>query len=194
MAKRKTPAKPPPPIATHRGAPSWMPYATLVLIAVAVYCNSLLNGFITDDKLQVLANPLVTDIHKLPQLFGSGVWSFMGYQGNYYRPAPFLLYALLYSVFGANAAAFHCLLVILHAANTALVYALARRLFGQSIQGAAWIAAALFAVHPIHTEAVDWIAALPDVLLTTLALCGLLAFVRQNGLPNRLQTAGHCGL
>jgi tetratricopeptide (TPR) repeat protein len=49
-------------------------------------------------------------------------------------------------------------------------------------------------VHPIHTEAVDWIAALPDVLLTTLSLAGLLAFVRQNGSPNRLQAAGHCGL
>jgi hypothetical protein len=171
-----------------------MPYATLVLIAVAVYCNSLSNGFITDDKLQVLANPLVTDIHKLPQLFGSGVWSFMGYQGNYYRPAPFLLYALLYSVFGANAVAFHCLLVILHAANTALVYALARRLLSQSTQGAAWIAAALFAVHPIHTEAVNWIAALPDVVLTTLTLAGILAFAAQSALPNRVQAAGHCAL
>jgi hypothetical protein len=82
-------------------------------------------------------------------------------------------------------------MLLLHAANTALVYALARR---QLAPGAAWIAGALFAVHPIHTEAVDWIAALPDVLLTSLTLGGMLAFVRQNGAPNRLQSAGHCGL
>jgi len=195
MAKRKTPPKPALPAAKGpRKAPSWMGYATLVLIAVAVYANSLSNGFVTDDKLQLLGNPLVTDIHKLPQVFGSGVWSFLGYRGNYYRPVQFLLYALLYWVFGPHALGFHCFLVMLHAANTALVYALARRLFDRSMPAAAWISAAVFAVHPIHTEAVDWIAALPDVLLTTLSLAGLLAFVRQNGRPNRLQAAGHCGL
>jgi tetratricopeptide (TPR) repeat protein len=200
MAKRKTPAKPALPAAKAlRRMPSWTGYAALVLIAVAVYANSLANGFITDDKLQLLGNPLVTDIHKLPQVFGSGVWSFLGYRGNYYRPAQFLPYALLYCVFGPHALGFHCFMVMLHAANTALVYTLARRLIDQSTPdqstpGAAWISAAIFAVHPIHTEAVDWIAALPDVLLTTISLAGLLVFVRQDGRPNRLQVAGHCGL
>jgi tetratricopeptide (TPR) repeat protein len=200
MAKRKTPAKSALPAAkTPSRMPSWTGYAALVPIAIAVYANSLANGFITDDKLQLLGNPLVTDIHKLPQVFGSGVWSFLGYRGNYYRPVQFLLYALLYWVFGPHALGFHCFMVMLHAANTALVYALVRRLIdqstpGQSTPGAAWISAAVFAVHPIHTEAVDWIAALPDVLLTTISLAGLLAFVRQNGRPNRLQAAGHCGL
>ena len=66
-----------------------------------------------------------------------------------------------------------------------LPYNLARR-----CQRRLQMSAAIFAVHPIHTEAVDWIAALPDVLLTTLALAGMLAFVRQSGLPNRLQTRG----
>src|ERR1700683_4964474 len=170
MAKRKTAAKPALPAAkAPREAPSWMGYATLVLIAVAVYSNSLSNGFITDDKLQLLGNPLVTDIHKLPQAFGSGVWSFLAHRGNYYRPVQFLLYALLYSVFGPHALGFHCFMVMLHAANTALVYALGRRLSGKAIPEAAWISAPLFAVHPIHAEAVDWIAALPDVLLTTLS-------------------------
>jgi len=189
MAKRKTPVPTAP-----RKAPSWTGYATLALIAIAVYANSLSNGFITDDKLQLLGNPLVTDIHNLPRVLGSGVWSFLGYRGNYYRPMQFLLYGLLYWVCGPHAPGFHCFMLMLHVANTTLVYVLARRLLVPSMPGAAWISAAIFAVHPIHTEAVDWVAALPDVLVTTLALAGLLAFVRQNGVPNRLQTAGHCGL
>src|SRR5580704_13446555 len=116
MAKRNTPAKPAlPATKSPRAMPSWTGYATLILLAAAVYANSLANGFITDDKLQLLANPLVTDIHKLPQVFGSGVWSFLGYRGNYYRPAQFLLYALLYSVFGPHAVGFHCFMVMLHA-------------------------------------------------------------------------------
>lgn len=184
MAKRKSVAKP-----VSREMPWWIGYATLALIAAAVCANSLANEFITDDKLQLLGNPLVTDIQNLPRVFGAGVWSFLGYQGNYYRPVQFLVYSLLYSVFGPHAFGFHCVMLLLHAVNTALVYAVARRL-----SGAAWIAGALFAVHPIHTEAVDWIAALPDLLLTSLTLGGLLAFVRQDGLPNRLQSAAHCGL
>jgi protein O-mannosyl-transferase len=198
MAKRKTaPGKTAPKTVsqpTPRRAPLWLPSAALLLIAAAVYANSLANGFITDDKLQLLGNPLVTQLRNLPQVFGSGVWSFLGYQGNYYRPVQFLLYAFLYWVFGPHAVGFHCIMLLLHAANTALVYAIARHLLSRSMPGAAWIAGALFAVHPIHTEAVDWIAALPDALLTTLILAGLLAFVRQNAQPNRWQPAAHCGL
>jgi hypothetical protein len=96
-------------------------------IAVAVYANSPSNGFITDDKLQLLGNSLVTDIHKLPHVFGSGVWSFLGYRRNYYRPVQFLVYALLYGVFGPHDTEFHCVMAMQHAANSALVYALAKR-------------------------------------------------------------------
>ena len=103
MAKRKTVAKSAPPGAQPplRTAPSWAPYITLALIAAAVYANGLSNGFITDDKLQLLGNSLVTDIHKLPHVFGSGVWAFLGYRGNYYRPLQFLLYGFLYFVSSA---------------------------------------------------------------------------------------------
>jgi protein O-mannosyl-transferase len=163
------------------------------LLAFAAYANSLANGFITDDQFQILNNPVVTGARSLCSAFGSGVWAFLGYRGNYYRPLQFLIYGLTYRAFGSHALVFHLLMVVLHAVNTALVYSLARRLL--SGRGpAAWVAAALFALHPIHTEAVNWIAALPDVLVTTFALAGMLAFAAQEAAPNALQTLAHCAI
>lgn len=190
MAKRKAPAPPAPQ--PRRRFPGWLPHvAVLAALAVAVYANSIGNGFIGDDKIQLLKNPLVTDPANIPRLLGSGVWSILGVQGNYYRPFQFLVYLLLYQCAGFDAAAFHLFMVLLHAVNTALLYFLVRRF---APAHASFAAAALFAVHPIHTEAVDWIAALPDLMLTTLVLAGVLWLARQDGAPRGLQVLGHCGV
>ncbi len=171
--------------------PVWTPYAALPALALAVYANSFGNGFITDDQFQILNNPIVTGAQSLASAFGAGVWAFLGYRGNYYRPLQFVLYGLLYRGFGPNALPFHLLMAALHAVNTALAYSLARRLLTGTLPAAAWVAAAFFAVHPIHTEAVNWIAALPDVLVTTFVLIGLRAFAAQEAAPNAWQTAAH---
>jgi hypothetical protein len=164
-------------------------------LAFALYANSLGNGFITDDQFQLLNNPVVTGAQSLTGTFGSGVWTFLGYRGNYYRPLQFVIYGLVYRAFGPSAFAYHALMVLLHALNGILVYFAARRLFsGRAGRSAAWLAAALFATHSIHTEAVDWIAALPDLFTTTLALTGLCAFAAEEASPNVLQTAMHCAI
>jgi tetratricopeptide (TPR) repeat protein len=194
MVQRKsTPkaiAKPPAPPAP----PAWIPPFALGALAFAVYANSLPNGFIVDDQFQVLRSPVVTGAQGLASAFGTGVWAFLGYRGNYFRPLQFVVYGLIYRMFGPSAPAFHLLMVLLHAVNTALVYSLARRLLAGRLGAAPWMAAALFAVHPIHTEAVNWIAALPDVLVTTFALAGLCAFTAQRAAPNAWQAATHCAL
>jgi len=167
-------------------------------VASAVYANSLGNGFIVDDQFQILSNPVVTGAQNLLSAFGSGVWSFLGYRGNYYRPLQFLIYGSVYRAFGANALPFHLLMASLHALNTAMAAVLARRLFAVRLPaigaGAAWAAAILFAAHPIHTEAVDWIAALPDLLITTFALAGLCLFTAQQAAPTMRQSFGHVAL
>ena len=190
-AKAKPVARPGP---QSRPASQLASIAALALLAFAVYANSLGNGFVGDDKLQLLANPLLTDVGRIPQIFGSGVWAFRGYHTNYYRPAQFLVYMLLYHAAGFQAVAFHLFMVLLHAGNTVLVYVLVSRLLSSERNPApALAAAALFAVHPIHSEVVDWVAALPDLLLTTVVLAAMLAFVRQGGLPRGRQIAAHCG-
>ena len=169
----------------------------MALLALAVYANSLANGFITDDQFQVLHNPVVTGARSLSSAFGEGVWTFLGYRGNYFRPLQFIVYGLVYRAFGPTALPLHLLMVLLHAVNSALVYRLVRRLLDDASTASAaasWVAAALFAVHPIHTEAVNWIAALPDVMVTTFVLTGFSAFVAQKALPTPRQAALHISL
>lgn len=156
-----------------------------------MYANSLANGFIGDDHFQLLRNPLVKDLGAIPKFFGAGVWSFLGVAANYYRPLPFIVYCLIYQIAGFQAWAFHLLMVLLHAVNTLLLYRFVQRMTATRI---AWAAAALFAVHPVHTEAVDWIASLPDLLLTLWGLAGVVLFARQNGKPRGAQVAVHCAI
>lgn len=192
MGKRA--AARPAAVPARRALPDWLPPAALAALAIAIYANSLSNGFVSDDKIQLLKNPLVTSISQIPRIVSSGVWSILGIPGspgNYYRPVQFLVYLALYECVGFHSPVFHLFMVLLHAVNTVLLYWLVRRLGGGRM---AIAAAALFAAHPIHTEVVDWIAALPDLMVTTEALAGVLWLARDEDAPRGLAIAGHCGL
>jgi tetratricopeptide (TPR) repeat protein len=167
--------------------------AILAVLAIAVYANCIGNGFVSDDNWQLVKNPAVVNAD-LAKLFGGGVWSFgpfAGARSNYYRPLPFAAYALLCNTVGLHAPAFHLFMVLLHAINCVLLYFLVQYFAPRLL---AFAAAVLFAIHPIHTEAVDWIAALPDAMLTTLVLAAVLQLARQGASPKGRQIAVHCGL
>jgi protein O-mannosyl-transferase len=170
--------------------PAWIPPVAVGLLAIAVYVNSLPNGFITDDQFQILNNPVVKGTRSLVSAFGNGVWAFLGYRGNYYRPLQFVVWAPI-SGFWAEHAAVPRVDGAAARRECVLVYQLVRRLPGGRQLAAPWAAAALFAVHPIHAEAVNWIAALPDVLVTTFVLVGLSAFAAEEAAPNAWQVAAH---
>jgi protein O-mannosyl-transferase len=140
--------------------------AALILCAALPYLNTLLNGFVYDDNRQVLDNPYLKSFHFLPQVFGTTVWSFVGMQGvsNYYRPMMTFGYAVCYHLFGPLAYGFHLVNVILHVGVILLVFVVARRLFKD--RAVACVAACLFALHPIHTEAVAWVAAVTSLEVT----------------------------
>ena len=140
--------------------------AALIFCAALPYLNTLFNGFVYDDNRQVLENPYLKSFHFLPQVFGTTVWSFVGMQGvsNYYRPMMTLGYALCYHLFGPLAYGFHLVNICLHVGVVVLVFAVALRLFED--RSVAFVAACLFAVHPIHTEAVAWVAAVTSLDVT----------------------------
>ena len=195
MAKRnrRTAVEPPPATgaAPAFARSDWRTPALLAALAFLAYANGIGNSFVGDDKFQLLKNPIVSGPLDIARIFGSSVWSFLGLKGNYYRPLQFLVYSLIYQVAGMQASAFHFVMVALHALNTALLFWLVARLIDRR---AAIAAAALFALHPIHTEAVDWIASLPDLMMSTFVLGGVLLYARQEGAPRPAQIAVHCAL
>jgi len=138
------------------------------------YLNSLANRFVYDDDTQILTNPYIRDFSHLKAIFTTSVWSYAGGARavtNYYRPVMTIGYLLCYQVFGYRAWGFHMVSLALNATVVCLVFVVTRRIFQD--RGLAFVAAALFALHPIHTEAVDWIAAVTDL---ELAMFFLLCF------------------
>jgi tetratricopeptide (TPR) repeat protein len=149
-------------------------FLILVALAAAPYCNSLRNGFVYDDFDQVLANPYLRNLHHLREIFTTSVWSFMGdFRGasNYYRPMMSLGYLFCYQYFGPHAWGFHLANFLANVGVVLLVFLLTLRMF-RSV-AVALAAACIFALHPIHSEAVDWIAAVTEL---ELALFYLLTF------------------
>mgnify|MGYP001304083490 CR=1 FL=1 len=148
-------------------APSQMTngHLGLLMLAVVPYLNTLTGAFVFDDRQQILENPYVHSFQYVGKIFESAVWSFQGAQGltDYYRPLMSLAYLLCYKLFGPAPFSFHVLNLVLHASIVLLVLALARRLFRDRLT--ALLAAGLFALHPIHTESVAWIAGLTDLEL-----------------------------
>jgi protein O-mannosyl-transferase len=163
--------------------------AVLILLAVLCYGNSLFNAFVYDDEQQILQNPYVKSWHYLPQIFTTTVWSFVGAAGttNYYRPLMTFTFLVLWQAFKDIPFGFHLFNVTLNAAVVVLVFAAGRRLFRD--RRVAWVAAALFAVHPVHTEVVDWIASVPELEVTFFVLLTFWCFTQLDKSSVKFQIA-----
>src|SRR5215469_808996 len=153
----------------------------LFLLAVGCYLNTLVNAFVYDDELQILQNPYIKSWHYLGAIFRTTVWSFIGAAGdtNYYRPMMTLTYLVLWKIFGDSPLGYHLLNILLNALVVMCVYFVGRELLQSHL--AAFAAAAIFAVHPVHTEAVAWIASVPDLEATLFCLLAFYAYVKGPG-------------
>lgn len=158
----------------------------IILASFAVYFNSLSNGFVYDDTDQILENNWIKDVHFIPAIFTSSVWGFQSAHkvSNYYRPMMQLIYMLNYHIFGLTPWGFHLVNILFHAGVSVLVFIIARRLLARSQRSEAtpalpaFAAALLFATHPIHTEAVAWVAGLPDLSYTFFCLLSFYLYMK----------------
>jgi tetratricopeptide (TPR) repeat protein len=149
--------------------------AILAAVTFVVFSGSLANGFVYDDNPQILQNAFVLNSHLWKDIFTGSVWSFQGGRTNFYRPLQFACYWVLYRIGGPNPAVFHLLNLLLYAASAWIVYLLARQLFNND--PVALSGALLWALHPVHVEAVAWTSALPDVGFTFFTLLSFLCFL-----------------
>lgn len=145
-------------------------YAFLFIGGVLPYLNTLWASFVYDDNYQIVENPYLRSFRYLKQILTTPVWSFKYSRvpTNYYRPLMSMEYLVLYKVYGPLAYVFHLANVLTHAAVVVLLYAVTRRLFNS--KPIAFVASLLFALHPVHTEAVAWVAAVPDIQLAAFLL------------------------
>ena len=138
--------------------------ALVPLAACLVYWNALGGGFVWDDRFLIVDNPRVQSLERLDELFTHD-YVFVAETNlayGYYRPLSGLSLALDYRAWGGDPFGFHLTNLLLHAAASLLVLFLSLGLGAG--RGVAWVTAFLFALHPIHTEAVAWIAGRTDLL------------------------------
>ncbi len=158
--------KPHPRLETGEMTP-WILAVLPGIAAVAAYTNTLRHGFVYDDINGILQNPVVTGFSGVPDLLAllSQPW----------RPVLFLSYALSHYLFGFDPRIFHLTNVLIHATNAVLVGAIAReaaRLWmAENIAEKFALAAGLiFALHPLHSEAVAYVWGRSS------SLCGMFYF------------------
>jgi tetratricopeptide (TPR) repeat protein len=159
----------------------------LFLLAFLPYVNTLFANFVYDDIFQVVGNPYVHSFRYLREIFTTTVWSFQGAAGvtNYFRPMMTFGYLLTYQIAGLVPFSFHLVNLILNCVAVWLIFFLLRRFSGERV---ALIAAGLFALHPIHTESVAWIAAVTDLQLTVFYLGAFLLYLRLADTDHHIRT------
>lgn len=156
----------------------------LLFVNVLVWGPTVLYGFVFDDLVNVVANPWIRDLGNLPRAFLSHAAGFdPGLHTSFFRPGMHTIYALVYALAGPQPWAFHSVNVALHLGNVGLVYVLTEALLERpkgrdGARSIPLVTAAIFSVHPVHTEAVAWIAGVSDLSYTFFGLGALILYVR----------------
>ncbi|MGO9274750.1 MAG: tetratricopeptide repeat protein [Terriglobia bacterium] len=190
----------PPAHGAASGEPDLAPWSNPALLSLLMalaslpYLNTLLNSFVYDDNTQVLNNPYLHSLRHLRAILSTTAWSYRGSQSvtNYYRPIMTLGYLVCYRLFGPLAYGFHLANTVLHAAVVCLLFGVTLRIFHH--RGIAFTAAALFALHPIHTEPVAWIAAVTELELTFFFLLAFWFFLGEARPDGRCSASAHLAM
>lgn len=153
---------------------------TFPLCVALVFAITFPGHFFMDDAQIVLENLLVYS-PDLMVIFTADYWG-AGENTGLFRPLTILSFALNYKVFGEHAWGYLLVNLLLHAGVSALLFLLLRRL-GLSLI-VAWFAATLFAVHPIHGEAVIQLVGRSELLVALFVLLALLAAQRSGWRSN----------
>ena len=167
-------------------------YLLIAAAGFVVYINALSNDFVFDDDSVVLGDPSITDISNIPKYF-TGQEGFHKVIGRYYRPVVSATYAIDNSLWGLKPFGFHLTNIIIHVINSLLFFKLLLLMFGiesaktqKSRLYAVIFGALIFAVHPIHTEAVTWVSGRTDSLSFTFFIASFIYYLKYSKGKNPL--------
>lgn len=140
----------------------------IVITCFLVYTPAINGGFVWDDEHYITGNELLWA--------PDGIWRiwFTTDSPSQYFPLTYTTFRFEYALWKFNPAGYHVVNIILHAANSLLVWLVLRRL---KIPGA-WFAAMIFTLHPVHVESVAWITERKNLLMLLFSLLSLLAWLK----------------
>lgn len=141
--------------------------SAIVVLTVLAYVPAMRGGFVWDDDDYVTRNSTLRDTAGLRR-----IWLEIGATPQYY-PLVHTSFWVEHRLWGVNPFGYHVTNVLLHALSAVLLWRLLLRL---EVPGA-WLAAAIFAVHPVHVESVAWITERKNVLSGFFYLGAMTAFL-----------------
>ena len=156
----------------ERWSRSGVAFLIVAVLASGCYLNALGGSFVSDDHRGIVNNPKLREPDSLYEFFATTLGHKVTF-GGFYRPITRLTYWIDLQLFGPNPFGFHLENLLWHTATALLVLVLLRGLWPEEPL-MALMGASLFAVHPVHTEAVAWVSGRSAVLA---AFWGLLAFL-----------------
>ncbi|CAH1124555.1 unnamed protein product [Ceutorhynchus assimilis] len=157
-----------------------MDYVSLVCCSLAfvLYCNTLGSEFVYDDRRAILTNPDLQPKTPWSQLLENDYWGTPlqdpSSHGSY-RPLSVLTFRLNYLAGGFSPWGYHLVNVVLHCSATYLLIKIARIVLPKNKIGSI-VTGALFAAHPVHTEAVASVVGRSDLLACNLFFLSFLAY------------------
>lgn len=150
-----------------------------MVVTLLAYVPAHNAGFYSDDEKLVVQNERLRTRNGLAE-----IWSDRRGTIGLYYPLTFSTYWLEYQLWGSSPRGYHVDNVLLHAINALLVWLVFRRL---RLPGA-WLAAAVFALHPVHVESVVWVTERRNTLSSMFYLLSLLSYLRFRPLDDARRT------
>src|SRR6478672_4105558 len=148
----------------------WRVYLFVLLLAavtILAYRPAWNGGFLWDDDAYVTNNELLTAPDGLRR-----IWFSLDSPSQYF-PLVYTTFRIEHGLWGLNSTGYHWVNLVLHVANALLVWLVLARL---KVPGA-WLAGAIFALHPVQVESVAWITERKNVLMGFFFLLTLLAWI-----------------
>lgn len=157
---------------------NWTCLAVFAAIIIILFGNALFNGFVYDDHYLIKDNDYIKSFSHLQEVLVSDVVVVtpIGKPSGYYRPVAMLYLMAMYKAWGLNTFGLHLMSLLIHLANTFLVFLIIARL--SSRRALAFLTGCIFALHPIHVEAVTPIFNYMGLVASFFSLAAFLALIK----------------
>jgi len=163
----------------------------LALLVLVTFGPGMQNGFIWDDPRHVTENKALQSAEGLYKIwFEPSRGTAETYVTPQYYPLTHTSYWIEYHLWGLNPTGYHVTNIVLHAISVLLVWGILREL---GVAGA-WVAAAIFAVHPVQVETVAWITERKNTLCGVFYFAAVWAYLKREGTGHRGQGTGKKGV
>ncbi len=149
----------------------------LAIVALVVYSNGLHSPFQYDDKHVILGNSTIKNINNLPEILLST-----------YRPVLRATFALNYHWFKTDTSGYHVFNILIHILNGVLIYILMNLMLRDRV--VSFLAGLFFIIHPLNTQAINYISARSTSLCTVFYILSVIFFIKANNC--REEGGGKC--